>query len=220
MHNKVNLTAQALQRMPYYLQYLKDARDSGMEIASATTIASDLKLNDVLVRKDMSAICTTKGRPKAGFIVGELIENIENYLGYNNTMDSILVGVGSLGKALLGNSEFERYGLNIVAAFDVDQEIIDHEVYGKKVFSLDALGEISRRMHIHIGIIAVPCEFAQDIADRLVASGIRAIWNFSLIKLNVPDNVLVQNENLAASLAALSLHLRNEMSEWQGSGDR
>lgn len=213
MSNNVCLTFQALQRMPYYLQYLNKARENGIQIVSATTIANELKLKDVSVRKDIPAICTTKGKPKSGFIVNELIENIENYLGYNNTMDAVLVGVGSLGKALLGNHEFEKYGLNIVAAFDIDEAVVDHIVYGKKVFTLEKLKDINERMHIHIGIIAVPGEFAQDIADRLVESGIKAIWNFSLIKLNVPDGVLVQNENLAASLAMLSLHLRNEMNE-------
>jgi redox-sensing transcriptional repressor len=211
LNKKVNLTVQALQRMPYYLQYLRKAKEKGIEYASATVIANDLKLNDVLVRKDMAAICTTQGKPKSGFIVDELIKNIEEYLGYNNTMDAILVGVGSLGRALLGNREFEKFGLNIVAAFDIDESVIDHVISGKRVFPLERLKGLAERMHIHIGIIAVPGEFAQDISDRLVDSGIKAIWNFSLVKINVPDNVLVQNENLAASLAKLSLHLRDEM---------
>ncbi len=211
MNSKVNLTVQALHRMPYYLQCLRKAKEDGHEFISSTAIASDLDLNDVLVRKDMAAICTTRGRPKTGFIVNELIENIEDYLGYNNTMDAVLVGVGSLGRALLGNPEFEKFGLNIVAAFDVDESIIGSVVAGKQVFPLKKLKGLARRMHTHIGIIAVPGEFAQDITDLLVDSGIKAIWNFSLVKLNVPDGVLVQDENLAASLAALSLHLRDEM---------
>lgn len=211
MKNQVTLTVQALQRMPYYLQYLHKARDEGVEFASATAIANDLRLNDVLVRKDMAAISTTKGRPKSGFLVNELIENIETYLGYNNTMDAILVGVGSLGRALLGSHEFEKFGLNIVSAFDIDESVVNNVISGKRIFPLSQLKRLAERMHIHIGIIAVPGEFAQGIADKLVNSGIKAIWNFSLIKLNVPDNVLVQDENLAASLATLSLHLRDQM---------
>ena len=211
LNNKVNLTVQTLQRMPYYLQYLRKAQENGVQIASATAIANDLKLHDVLVRKDMAAICTTKGKPKSGFIVNELIENIEDYLGYNNTMDAVLVGVGSLGRALLGSREFEKFGLNIVSAFDIDESVIDSVISGKQVFPLERLKGLTERMHIHIGIIAVPGESAQDIADLLVDSGVKAIWNFSLVKINVPENVLVQSENLAASLAALSLHLRDEM---------
>ncbi|MEA4833066.1 Redox-sensing transcriptional repressor Rex [bioreactor metagenome] len=207
------LTVQALQRMPYYLQYLRKAKENGANVISATLIANELKLNDVLVRKDIAAVCTAKGKPKSGFPVNELIKNIEDYLGYNCTMDTVLVGVGSLGKALLGNDEFEKYGLNIVAAFDIDEALINQIIYGKKVFPLDKLPDLCEKMHIHIGIIAVPAEFAQDVADRLVHSGVKAIWNFALVKLNVPEEILVQNENLAASLATLSRHLRNKMDE-------
>jgi len=211
LNKKVTLTVQALQRMPYYLQYLRKAKEQGIESVSSTSIAKDLKLNDVLVRKDLAAISTTQGKPKSGFAVNELIDNIEDYLGYNNTMDAVLVGVGSLGRALLGNDEFEKYGLNIVAAFDTDESIVNQIISGKQVFPLKRLKGLVKRMHINIGIIAVPGEFAQDVADLLVGSGIKAIWNFSLVKLKVPDHVLVQDENLAASLAKLSLHLRDEM---------
>lgn len=213
MKNDVNLTVQALQRMPYYLQHLRKVDENGVQIISATAMANVLDLNEVLVRKDLSMICTSKGKPKSGFPVKELIDNIEDYLGYNNTMDAVLVGVGSLGKALLGNNEFSKFGLNIVAAFDIDEDIVGQVVCGKKVFPLEKLQNLCERMHIHIGILTVPAEFAQEAADRLAGSGVRAIWNFALIKLNAPDHVLVQNENLAASLAVLSQHLRNEMTE-------
>ena len=211
--NRPNLTVQSLKRMPYYLQYLKDAKAKGIQILSATSIANALKLNDVQVRKDISAICTTKGKPKSGFIVEELIANIEDYLGYNNKMDAVLVGVGSLGKALLSNREFDKYGLNIVAAFDVDEDIIDQIICGKQVFPLEKLEKLCERMSIPIGIITVPAEFAQSVCDKLVHSGIRAIWNFTLIRLDVPDTVLIRSENLAASLAVLSQHLREESDE-------
>ena len=205
------LTVQTLQRLPYYLQCLYQARQRGETVVSASAIAADLKLGDVLVRKDISMVSATKGKPKSGFGVEELIENIEDCLGYNNTMDAVLVGVGSLGKALLGNSEFRKYGLNIVAAFDIDEELIGRVYHGKQVFSLDKIAPLCERLHVHIGIIAVPAEFAQNIADLLVSCGVRALWNFALVKLDVPEEMLVQNENLAASLAILSQHLREEL---------
>ena len=98
---KPYISIQSLQRMPYYLQYLKQARDHGIDVIPATTIAADLKLNEVQVRKDLAAICTTKGKPKAGFIVDELINNMEDFLGYNNTKDAVLVGAGSLEKLFI-----------------------------------------------------------------------------------------------------------------------
>ena len=121
------------------------------------------------------------------------------------------MGVGSLGRALLSSSEFEKYGLNIAAAFDEDENIVGSEIAGKKILDISTLNELCRRMHIHIGIITVPAESAQRACDELVSCGIKAIWNFALKNLAVPAGVLVKNENLAASLAVLSQHLREEI---------
>jgi redox-sensing transcriptional repressor len=213
--NTSNISKQALQRMPYYLQYLKEVKKSGVQTIASTVIGIALNLNDVQVRKDLAAICTTKGKPKSGFDIDELIANMEDFLGYNNTMDAVLVGVGSLGKALMSYREFDKYGLNIVAAFDIDEELIGKVVCGKQIFALDKLYDLCKRMKVHIGIITVPADFAQSVADHLVESGILAIWNFAPIKLNVKDNILIQNENLAASLAVLSQHLRLELLKQQ-----
>ena len=197
----MGLTVQAIQRLPYYLQYLKKLKKDGVDVVSATAIANELGLNDVQVRKDIAAVSTSKGKPKVGFHVEELIHNIECYLGYDNTSDAVLIGVGSLGRALLSSSEFEKYGLNIVGS----------EIAGKKILDISKLNELCRRMHIHIGIITVPAESAQRACDELVSCGIKAIWNFALKNLAVPAGVLVKNENLAASLAVLSQHLREEI---------
>ncbi len=205
------LTVQTLQRLPYYLHYLKAARRRGEKTVSASAMAAELRLGDVLVRKDLALVSSVSGKPKTGYSVEELIRDVEICLGYDNTMDAVLVGVGSLGRALLGNGEFRRYGLNIVTAFDIDEAVIGNVYHGKKVLAIDELAPLCKRMHIHIGIIAVPADFAQNVADKLVACGVRAIWNFALVKLNVPSGVLVQDENLAASLAILSQHLRDRM---------
>lgn len=207
------VTIQTLQRFPYYLQYLKNAKKNDKKIISATTMATELKLNEVQVRKDISAICTTKGKPNIGFIVDELIVNIEDYLGYNNSMEAVLIGAGTLGKSLLADNVFERYGLNIVAAFDIDESIVGNTICGKKVFHLEKLKNLCERMHIHIGIIAVPEEVAQNVCNLLVNCEIHAIWNFALIKLIVPDSVFLQNENRSASLAAFSQYLREELTD-------
>ena len=211
-NGEIYLTVQTLGRLPYYLQYLHGASLRGETSVSASALAANLKLNDVLVRKDLSLISPSKGKPISGFNVQELISNIEDCLGYNNTMDAVLVGVGSLGKALLGSSEFQKYGLNIIAAFDIDEDIVGRVFSGKQVFPLDKVLPLCERLHVHIGIITVPAEFAQNIADLLISCGIKALWNFAPVKLDVPADVIVQNENLAASLAILSQHLREELS--------
>lgn len=208
---RLHISLQSLHRMPYYLQYLKQARNNGIDVIPATAIAADLKLNEVQVRKDLAAICTTKGKPKAGFIVDELISNMEEFLGYNNTKDAVLVGAGSLGSALLAYSGFENYGLNIVAAFDNDQRKIGKNIHGRKVLPIEELKDICKRLNIHIGIITVPAQYAQETCNKLIESGIMAIWNFAPIHLSTPDEILVKNENMAASLAVLSQHLQERL---------
>ena len=204
---EVLLTIQALQRMPYYLHCLEKAEEEGIQTISATSIANELKLNDVLVRKDIAAVSSTQGKPKSGFQVGGLIRDIKEYMGYNDRKDAVIVGAGSLGRALLGNSEFEQYGLSISAAFDTREELIGTSISGIRVLSFEELGSYCRDNGILIGIITTPMEAAQRVADVLVDAGVRAIWNFALLRLDVPEGVLVQNENLASSLAMLSHHI-------------
>lgn len=137
----------------------------------------------------------------------QLINEIESFLGYNNVHDAVLVGAGRLGRALMGYDGFKSYGLNILAAFDSNADCIGTTESGKQIFSMERLGDICRRLGVHIGIITVPADQAQAVCDALVEAGIKAIWNFAPIHLYVPDGVLVQTENMAASLAMLSKHL-------------
>ncbi len=203
------LSSQAVQRMPYYLQYLKALRASDTAVIAAPSVAEALGLNEVQVRKDFAAVSPTKGKPKTGFVVAELIANMENVLGYHNTKDAVLVGAGSLGKALLSYHGFQNYGLHILAAFDVDESIIGTEIDTKPVFPMSRLCEICERLRVQIGIIAVPADKAQTICESLVRCGIRAIWNFAPAHLTAPKDIFIKNENMAASLALLSSYLED-----------
>ena len=216
MGEAVALSKQALQRMPYYLQQLKQLQREGAHIATATMVASMLNLNEVQVRKDFAAVCSTRGRPKTGFPIRDLVENMELLLGYNNVKDAILVGVGSLGKALLSYGTFRDYGMNIAAAFDISPDVVGREIDGRKVLPMEELEHVCRRLNVRIGIVTCPASAAQQVCDRLVESGILAIWNFAPTHLAVPENILVQNENMAASLAVLSHHLNERLA---GEGD-
>jgi redox-sensing transcriptional repressor len=197
--------------MPYYLQALRTALDSGAEIISAPTVASQLGLNEVQVRKDFASVSNIAGKPKTGFQTRELIAAIESCLGYDNSNEAVLVGAGSLGRALLSYRGFEAYGLSIVAAFDVDPNLTGGEISGKQVLPMNKLPSICQSMNIHIGIITVPASQAQAVCDALVGSGVLAIWNFAPMHLNTPEGILVQNENMAASLAVLSKHLSERL---------
>ena len=193
-----------VRRLPSYLHFLRQLKDSGRDIVSSTHIAEKLKLEPIQVRKDL-AITGIVGKPKVGYYVPSLIRSIEEFLGWDNNTDAFLVGAGHLGGALLGYQGFKRHGLNIVAAFDADEAKAGTEVAGKEILPLAKLPNLASRMHISMGIITVPAEGAQDVADLMVASGITAIWNFAPISLEVPDFVVVQNEDLASGLAVLSI---------------
>lgn len=208
---KYTVTIQALRRMPYYVQQLKILQKNNIETVSAPKIAELLHLNEVQVRKDFASVSISKGRPKAGFSVSELITNMEKLLGYDNTEEAVLVGVGSLAHALLAYEELENYGIKIVAAFDNNAAYIGMEINGTKVLSAEKVSDLCRRMKVHIGIITVPAAWAQMVCDQLVAGGVLAIWNFAPVHLSVPDHILVQNENLAASLAVLTKHLKKAL---------
>ena len=195
-----------LKRLPTYLSYLKSISGDEHVNISATALAGALHMGEVQVRKDL-AMVSDGGRPKIGYLRETLIDDIEQFLGYDNTTDAVLIGAGKLGRALLGYSGFAEYGLNIVAAFDANDAIIGTSKSGKPIMHMSRLEEFCRRNKVQIGIITVPAEDAQNVCDRLIECGIRAIWNFAPKHLDVPEDILVQNENMAASLALLSKHL-------------
>ena len=202
------LSKAVLKRLPSYLSYLKSLPEDAPEYISATTIANALNRGEVQVRKDL-AVVSKAGKPKVGYPRADLVENISRYLCYDNTTDAILVGAGKLGQALLGYSGFAAYGLNILAAFDA-APAADAE---KPIFPMGELESFCLEHNVHMGIITVPAEYAQEVCDRLIRCGIKAIWNFAPVHLDVPGSTLVQNENMAASLAVLSMHLQAQMRE-------
>ena len=205
-----SISKQALQRLPVYLNYLNALPEVKPANISATAIAEALHLHDVQVRKDL-AIVSSGGRPKVGYVTQNLIDDLRRFLGYDNADNAVIVGVGNIGRALLQYDGFGDYGLNIVAAFDNDPSLVGRPINGKGVFPFEKLENLCGRLKIRIGIIAVPAEAAQSVCDALIRGGVMAIWNFTQTHLNVPEHVLVQNENMAASLALLSKHLSEQM---------
>ena len=182
-----------LKRLPVYLSYLKSLPEDAPENISATTLAAALNMGEVQVRKDL-ALVSDGGRPKIGYQRLGLVEDIEQFLGYDNTNDAVLIGAGKLGRALLGYSGFSEYGLNIVAAFDSDASVAGTDASGKPVLPLSALEDLCSRRKILIGIPDGPAAAAQGVCDLLIRNGIKAIWNFAPTHLDVPPQILVQNE--------------------------
>ena len=200
-----------LKRLPGYLSYLKNIPDDASPYISATNLAAALGMGEVQVRKDL-AMVSDGGRPKIGYLREGLIEDISQFLGYDNTTDAILVGAGKLGQALLGYGGFEAYGLNILAAFDADPAAAKTEE-GKNVYPMEKMQKFCATHKVLMGIITVPAEHAQSVCDMMIECGIKAVWNFAPVHLDVPKNILVQNENMATSLAVLSMHLQAQMKD-------
>jgi redox-sensing transcriptional repressor len=196
----------SLQRLPQYHHLLVELEAKGVNRVSCSLIGQVLGLVPVQVRKDLQYTGII-GKPKTGYSVPELIRAIETFLGWNNINEAFLVGVGNLGTALMGHERFSKFGLRIVAAFDTDPEKIGKWIHEKAVLHLDKLADLAPRMSIHLGIITTPAEVAQAIADEMVKGGIQAIWNFAPVKLKVPENIIVHNEDLYSTLASLSWKL-------------
>ena len=207
-----SISTQTLHRIPLYLNYLRSLPEDGSENISATAIAEALGLNDVQVRKDLAQV-SSGGRPKIGYVTKRLIADIEEFMGYNDTRSAIIAGAGNLGRALFSYGGFSEYGLELVAAFDVDDSLIGTSIAGKPVLSFDRMKDLCQRMKIRIGIITVPADAAQQVCDQMVESGILAIWNFAPVHLNVPEGVLVRYENIACSLAVLAKRLNDKLIE-------
>ena len=199
------VSRQTISRLPVYLGYLRSLEGSMLTI-SAKAIAEALSLKDVQVRKDLAAV-SSSGKPKIGYVTADLISELENFLGYNSPSDALLAGAGKLGRALMSYQGFNAYGLNIVAAFDTDPNLINTQEAGKSILPLSQMKQFCEERRVRIGIITVPAACAQEVCEMMLESGILAIWNFAPVRLNVPDTILVQNENMASSLALLRSHL-------------
>ena len=208
---EIKISKSVLKRLPGYLAYLKNMPEDAPTHISATALANALGMGEVQVRKDL-AMVSAGGRPKIGYQREALINDIEQFLGYDNTTDAVLIGAGKLGQALMGYKGFDEYGLNILAAFDAHPKQSRTEE-GKPIYPISKLTQFCRSHKVLMGIITVPAEGAQEVADQLIAGGIKAIWNFAPAHLDVPAGILVQYENMATSLAVLSVHLQAQIKE-------
>ena len=135
------------------------------------------------------------------------MRNIGEILGLNNNWNIAVVGIGHLGTALANYQNFFSLGFNLVALLDKDELVIGHNINGIEISSFDNLEKVIKEREVHIGVISVPSQFAQEVADRLVKAGVIGIWNFAPIKIRVPEHICIVNEDLSVGLSSLSFHL-------------
>ena len=197
-----------LQRYPIYLKYLRQLKEQGYTSVSSPLIAKELGYSEEQIRKDLQLVSNEAGRPKKGRNIDKLIETLENFLGYSSQANALLIGVGHL----MNYPFFEEMGISIAAGFDEDPSKIGTSTNNKKILDMKELPLYIKEYRAHIVILCVPANAAQKVADYAVKSGARAIWNFAPIHVNVPSGVVIEDVNMASSLAVLwhrYLNLKN-----------
>ena len=191
-----------LRRLPWYLSTVKLLKDRGEQYVSSTQISKDINVDASQIAKDLSYVKVT-GRTCVGYEIDGLIRALEAFLGFTNMHKAFLFGAGSLGRALLGDSGLHQFGLEIVAAFDVNPSVVGTEVGGVPIFHTDDFARKMQEYRVDIGILTVPINIAQQVTDDMVAGGIKAVWNFTPFRIRVPENIVVQNTSLYAHLAVM-----------------
>lgn len=192
-----------VSRLSLYLRELQHLVRTGRDTTSSNQLGQVLGFTDAQVRKDL-AYFGHFGYPGIGYRCDELIEAIRRILGTNQQWSVAIVGVGNLGRALLGYRGFQQQSFRIVAAFDVDPAKIGAEIDSVPVYALDRLSEIIKLHKIRLGIIAVPAAAAQTVADQLVEAGIQGVMNFAPVTITLPETVSLVGVDLAIELERLS----------------
>lgn len=198
-----------LHRLLSYYRLLSEwTSQKTVKTVTSSQIGEALDIDPTQVRKDLAAIGAT-GMGRVGFEVCEVCRAIRIVLGFDHGYESVLIGTGHLGGALLAYPGFAKYGLQIVAAFDSDQRKIGRRIGELTVKPMSDLKPFIRRRKIRLAILTTPAEVSQKVTDRLVSAGVSAIWNFAPTSLAAPPGVLVRNEHIARGLSEIGHHLHS-----------
>ena len=198
----VKIPEPTLRRLPWYLAFVKLLKKRGETLISSTQIAKEISVDPSLVAKDLSYVKVV-GKTRVGYDIDSLVKVLEDFLGFTSSHKAFLFGVGSLGASLLHDSGLSQYGLNVIAGFDINSNIIGTSINGIPIYSMAEFPEIEKKMNAQIGILTVPVDNAQKVADTMIQGGIKAIWNFTPFRIRVPENIVVQNTSMYAHLAVM-----------------
>ena len=191
-----------LRRLPWYLSNIKLMKEKGEQYVSSTQISKEINIDASQIAKDLSYV-NISGRTRVGYNIDALIEVLESFLGFTNMHKAFLFGVGSLGGALLRDLGLRHFGLEIVAAFDINPELVGKDLGGIPIFHSDDFEAKMKEYDVNIGVLTVPINIAQEITNKMVDGGIKAVWNFTPFRIRVPENIVVQNTSLYAHLAVM-----------------
>lgn len=202
LSHKAILPEPTLSRLPWYLSYVSQLRAKGVEYVSSTAISKAIGVDASQIAKDLSHI-SLRGKTRIGYDVASLEATLVNFLGFTRVHKAVIVGVGSLGSALIADSGLARFGLNIEAGFDINPRVVGTRICNVPVLHISQLDEWRRRLGAEIGVVTVPADKAQDTADTLVKAGVKAIWNFAPCRLHVQPGIVVQDTSIYAHLAVM-----------------
>lgn len=205
---KIDIPRKAVYRLSIYLRCLQRLKANGIQTVSSEALATAARVKSTQLRKDLTYFGQF-GTRGLGYEVEELSKMISDLLGTNSLQPVILVGVGNLGLALLTYRGFEQEGFEIVAAFDQDVARKRDKVTDTPVYPIDRLAEVVKKRGVRMAILAVPAVAAQEVANIVIAAGITGLLNFAPIVLHVPDDVIVNNVNLAIELENLSYFIQD-----------
>ena len=189
-----------LRRLPWYLAFVKLMKGKGEAFISSTQIAKEINVDPSQVAKDLSFV-NISGKTRVGYDINALVDVLEDFLGFTSQHKAFLFGVGSLGASLLHDTGLSQYGLEIVAGFDVREDLDGNMINGIPVFHMDDFPAKQKEYGATIGVITVPVEKAQEVTDRIIEGGIKALWNFTPFRIRVPEHIVVQNTSMYAHLA-------------------
>jgi redox-sensing transcriptional repressor len=206
-------------RLPRYFRYLGELKDSGVERISSQELSERMKVTASQIRQDFNNFGGF-GQQGYGYNVKYLYEEIGKILGLGRKHNLILVGAGNLGQALAGYVNFEKRGFMIRGIFDNNEELIDQTIRGIPIMKMSLMEQFVIENQIDIAVIAIPKSAAIGVAEQLCKCGIKAIWNFSHVDLNVPKNIVVENVHLSESLMRLSYNINCYEQEHKSYGKR
>lgn len=201
-----------IHRLPKYYRYLSELEAAGVERVSSSRMSSDMSLNASQIRRDLNCFGGF-GQQGYGYQVVRLRQEIMKILGIGIEYKAVVVGAGNIGQALMKYKHFSNEGYHIVAVFDADEQLVGRDIGGAYVRPMAELADFLRENKVDIGIIAVPKTYAQRIADELVSLGVRGIWNFAPVDVQVRRGVSVENVHLSDTLYILSYHMREQSEE-------
>lgn len=196
-----------IRRMPRYYRYLGDLLEEGVERISSNELSEKMKVTASQIRQDLNNFGGF-GQQGYGYNVQYLYDEIGRILGLQQQHNIIVIGAGNLGQALANYSKFEKLGFVIIGLFDINPNLIGHSLRGIPIMMLEELDAFVDANQIDIAALTMPKHAADEVANRLVQLGIRAIWNFAHVDLNLTDkNVVVENVHLSDSLMQLSYNM-------------